>query len=91
MATFDLGYGRPEDALLPIVELATAALHRANLHDQACLQYGPEQGTIAFRTSLASFLTHHYGVPVLPDHLLITAGASHGLDLILGQFTTLRR
>ena len=88
MVTFDLGYGRPEDTLLPIEDLAAATMHRASLHDQACLQYGPEQGSLSFRTSLSAFLTRHYGVTVPPEHLLITAGASHGLDLILSQLTT---
>ena len=88
MPTFDLGFGRPEDALLPIAELAKAAQHPASLDDRACLQYGPEQGSFTFRTSLAAFLTRHYGVTVSPEHLLSTAGMFHGLDLILAQFTS---
>src|SRR5437773_343752 len=87
MALLDLGFGRPEDALLPLAELTQALLHRSGLKDKACLQYGPEQGSESFRSQLAAFLTRHYTTAVSPDHLLITAGASHGLDLVLGQLT----
>jgi len=87
MDVINLGIGDPETALLPLDELREAALHRLSLGEKDFLQYlVPEQGSPAFRRTLAGFLTRHYRCPVDAQDLLVTAGASHGLDLILKHF-----
>jgi 2-aminoadipate transaminase len=68
---------------MPLAELCQAAAHRLPIADPSCYAYGPEQGGAEFRADLADFLTRHYGVPVQAGELLITAGASHALDLVL--------
>lgn len=46
-------------------------------------QYGPACGQQDFRDALAAFLSTNYQSPVSADNLILTAGASHGLHLIL--------
>ncbi len=87
METVNLGIGEPEPSILPLAELGKAAEHCCSLADKSCLQYGPEEGNPAFRRRLATFLSRHVGVDICPDNLLITGGASHGLDLILSRLT----
>ncbi|MDJ0703087.1 MAG: PLP-dependent aminotransferase family protein [Leptolyngbyaceae cyanobacterium MO_188.B28] len=81
----DLGIGRPDLALLPFKELREAAERYFSLGDVTCLQYAPLAGAPSLRESLADFLTRHYQSRVTPEHLFLTAGASHGLDLVSGQ------
>ena len=53
------------------------------------MQYGPVEGTGAFRRALAQFLSTQYaphGAGVSPDSLLQTSGATHGLALALQVF-----
>lgn len=87
MEIIDLGLGYPAETLLPLEELRQAALHRLALPDRSLLQYAPEAGNASFRQALANFLTRGYGVPVSMESLLVAAGASHGLDLILCQLS----
>lgn len=87
MEFIDLGLGYPAETLLPLEQLKQAALHRLSLPDAALLQYAPEEGNPSFRQALAAFLTRGYGVPVPMQNLLVAAGASHGLDLILCQLS----
>lgn len=87
MEIIDLGLGYPAETLLPVEQLKQAALHRLSQPDSSPLQYAPEAGNTSFRQALADFLTRGYGVPVAMEHLLIAAGASHGLDLILCQLS----
>jgi len=83
----DLGIGHLEDAQLPLADLKQAAMGRFSAMDKSCLQYGPEEGSESFRIQLGVFLSRHYGFEVRPENLLITAGASHGLDLILSKLS----
>ncbi|UCF92095.1 MAG: PLP-dependent aminotransferase family protein [Desulfobacterales bacterium] len=82
----DLGVGHPSPSLLPRAAMRTAAEHRLSQNDASLLAYGNEQGDGYFRAALAQFLGGHYGTPVGPDDLLITAGASQGLDLVCTLF-----
>jgi DNA-binding transcriptional MocR family regulator len=87
MDTINLGTGDPETELLPLDELREAAAHRLSLGEKGFLNYVvPEQGDPAFRKTLAGFLTRHYRCPVDPENLLVTAGASHALDLVLKHY-----
>lgn len=83
----DLGMGNPDLNLLP-VELLRRASERAFVKGmRASLQYGTEQGNTYFREALADFLSHSFGDEVLGTSLLISNGASSGLDLLTGLVT----
>ena len=83
----DLGRGDPDHALLPLEALQLSAESYFSTGDRRPLQYGIEQGDGYFRRDLAGFLTGVYGLPVDPDLLFITSGASSALDLICTLFT----
>ncbi|MFG1698436.1 PLP-dependent aminotransferase family protein [Nonomuraea sp. NPDC049309] len=83
----DLGIGEPQPRLLPLDSFRQAAAHRLALPGNDYLQYAPEQGWGSLRGEIARFLTGWTPHPVEPDELLITAGASHGLDLVLSRCT----
>jgi len=83
----DFGAGQPSPALLPMAPLKKAAENRLSRNDVSLLAYGAEQGGGYFRSTLAQFLGEHYQLQVDFDTLLITAGASQGLDLICTLFT----
>ncbi|MCP4352477.1 MAG: PLP-dependent aminotransferase family protein [Desulfobacterales bacterium] len=84
----DLGVGQPSLSLLPVDAMKQAAAHRLSKDDSSLLlQYGAVQGDGYFRIELAKFLSEKYDMPVEPDHLFITCGASQGLDLICNLFT----
>lgn len=46
-------------------------------------QYGITAGLWECREELAKFLTRRYGDPVKRENLILTCGASHGLQLLL--------
>lgn len=46
-------------------------------------QYGITPGLWECREELAEFLSRRYGDPVKREHLILTCGASHGLQLLL--------
>lgn len=46
-------------------------------------QYGPAQGIPDYRVNLAKFLSNGYGDSVSADDLVLTAGASNGIHLVL--------
>ena len=79
----DLATGEPDLAGMPRLEMREAAMHRLSLPDKSYFSYGPEQGSAVFREYLVDFLSHHYDATVRSGDLLITAGASHALDLVL--------
>ena len=81
----DLGIGHVDNSVLPIAELKDAALSFFKNLDQSSLQYGPEQGSRSLRHELARFLTEKLANEVGPETLLVSAGASHGLDLTINK------
>ncbi len=83
----DLGLGDPSFDLLPLDLLRQAAADCFARRDPAFLQYGLEQGNGHFRAALADFLSRAYDLPVDPDRLFVTGGASGGLDLLCSLFT----
>lgn len=46
-------------------------------------QYGPTAGLWEYRHELALFLTRRYCDPVKMENLILTCGATHGLQLLL--------
>jgi 2-aminoadipate transaminase len=83
----DLGRGDPDHALLPLEALQISAESYFAAGDRRTLQYGIEQGDGYFRRDLAAFLADAYDVPVDPDLLFVTSGASSALDLVCTLFT----
>lgn len=83
----DLGIGHPQDKILPLELLQRAAQERFTSGDPYFLQYGSRQGDGYLRLALAEFLSAHYPLPVNPDDLFITNGASMGLALACSLFT----
>lgn len=86
-SVIDLGVGQPQYSLLPLEQMRRAAEQCFAQNDPGFLQYGAEQGDGYLRISLAQFLTQEYEMPVSPDNLFITNGASQGLDLICTLYT----
>lgn len=84
--TINLGIGQPSADLLP-VSLFSAASERffagAEPHE---FNYGSKEGDPRFLSSLAAFLTQHYGSPVAADDLFLTGGNSQALDMISSIF-----
>jgi 2-aminoadipate transaminase len=83
----DLGIGQPSPWLLPTEAIAEAASHCSRHPARMLLSYGSEQGDVHFRTALSRFLERIYAMPVDPAHLLVTNGASQGIDLICTLFS----
>ena len=84
----DLGAGQPDPNLLPMAIMRQAIQHRLRRARKATLQYGAEQGNAYFRAVLARYLSDGYRSEVDPDHLMITAGATHGLDMACTYFAS---
>jgi len=82
----DFGVGQPSPALLPLAQLKKAAASRLDGNDPSFLAYGANQGDGYFRAVLADYLHEHYHIPVDADQLLVTSGASMGLDLLCTLF-----
>ena len=80
------GIGQPDFSLLPMDLVRRAAEHRLSQNNPYLLNYGAEAGDGYFRLALAEFLAAHYGRPVDAERLLVTGGASQGLDLICTLF-----
>ena len=87
LGLIDLGMGNPDTRLLPVESIRRSAEEYFAGGDPRPLQYGTEQGDGYFRAALADFLTTAYGVPVGPEQLFITAGASSALDLLCTHYT----
>ncbi|ORX53687.1 PLP-dependent transferase [Hesseltinella vesiculosa] len=81
--------GQPSQDLLPIdlFRKATALAIAEPDGPLLMLQYGHELGSQTFRANLASFLSYEYREPVQPAHLCATAGASLGVEHIVGMLT----
>jgi 2-aminoadipate transaminase len=80
--TIDLSIGQPAMKLLPHALIKKAAGHFLAQEDIILLQYGIMQGDPGFRAELAGFLSDEYALEVQADEILVTAGASQGLDLL---------
>ena len=79
----DLGWGHPSPRLHPLAAMQQAAAHVFAHTRVAALQYGAEQGFGPLLESLAAFLSQQdaYGMPVEPETLFLTCGASQALDM----------
>lgn len=83
----DLAPGHPSDDLLPLELVRSAARQLLAGEDASFLQYGAEPGDADFRRVLARSLEAETGAATDPGRLLVTAGASQGLDIICTLYT----
>lgn len=83
----DFGLGQPGASTLPREVIQQAAAHRFAQPDSLYVNYGPEQGDGYFLEQLAAFLSDGYGFAVAPLSLMVTAGASQAIDLIVSFFS----
>lgn len=83
----DLGWGHPDPAHLPVAAVRAAA-HALLDHDaEVALSYGDAQGPGALRDAIATRATDVWSERVGADDVLITAGASGALELVLSRFS----
>lgn len=79
--TVNFGLGQPSADLLPLDLVADAAAAFFRSGEPKELNYGVLAGDARFLDSLAGFLAAGYATDVLPEQLMVTPGASQGLDL----------
>jgi aspartate aminotransferase len=75
-----LNIGQPD---IPTPKIALDAVHNFN---ENVLAYGPSEGTIAYRTKMASYFAKH-NIDVVPSDILVTTGASEAIIMTLDCIT----
>ena len=83
----DLGWGHPDPDLLPVDELRRAAGEAARRWGPDLFAYGFAQGPAPLLTWLAGRLGEVDEKAPDPSAIVITAGASNALDLVITQST----
>lgn len=83
----ELGYGEPDPALLPADLVAEAAAGVIADFGPGAICYGPRSGPAPLRELIAARIREREGLAVDPDEVFVTAGNSHGLDLVLSVMT----
>ncbi|HEY75077.1 MAG TPA: PLP-dependent aminotransferase family protein [Thermoflexia bacterium] len=73
--------GLPAPELFPLREVEEACRYVIRTEGDRALQYGPTEGYLPLREWLATSM-HKYGVPAVPDNVLVTNGSQQALDLI---------
>ncbi len=86
-AAIDLGRGQPDPRLLPLRQMQRASASALSVASPSALQYGPSAGWPPLIEALREMIAPAYGQRFEAAQIMITAGASHGLDLALGRLT----
>ncbi len=73
--------GLPAPELFPLREVGEACRYVLREHGAQALQYGTTEGYLPLREWLATSM-HKYGVPAVPNNVLLTNGSQQALDLI---------
>lgn len=73
--------GLPAPEFFPLREIEEACRHIIRTEGARALQYGTTEGHRPLREYLATTM-HKYGVPAVPDNVLLTNGSQQALDLI---------
>jgi 2-aminoadipate transaminase len=79
-------YGHVDPALFPAEQLREAASLALSRHHQAALNYGASLGCTPLRAFLRAKLEREEGLRLGDDELMLTAGASAGLDTAVRVF-----
>ena len=79
--TINLAIGQPSADTLPMNIVQESSKIFFESAQALELNYGVTPGDERFLTSLAGFLTKHYGMPTAPEELFTTAGNSQALDM----------
>lgn len=80
----DLIPGNPDLTAFPRAAWLKATRHALATAPADALGYGDPRGRPELRAALADHLTQARSVYVSPDHILICAGVSHGLQILSG-------
>jgi len=73
--------GMPAPELFPLREIEEACRHIIRTQGAQAMQYGPTEGYRPLKEYLATTM-HKYGVPAVPNNILLTNGSQQALDLI---------
>ena len=73
--------GNPSPEAFPADELAELSHQILKEHPVAALQYGPSEGYTPLREALISFQKDNYGISNEGNNLIITSGATQGIEL----------
>ena len=76
-------FGFPDPASLPADEVASTTAHVLRERGQAALQYGDNAGYSGLIDALIAKLARDQGIDAQRDNILITAGGSQAIDLLL--------
>lgn len=87
----DLGWGHPDPAVLPVAALQRATAAVLARYGADALAYGAERGPGPLIAWICARLAHTDARTPEPTDVVITAGASHALDLLCTICTTPRR
>ena len=81
----NLRIGAPSQSLLKKCRniILQASQYRLASDNMDLFQYGPQSGHPEFRAELAKFLTKQYGNTVQAEDIVVNAGATQGLGLIV--------
>jgi 2-aminoadipate transaminase len=80
-------YGHVDPTLFPIEQMQAAAREALGQHGTMALNYGAEQGCGPLLSYLRTKLDRDEGLETRRDNLMLTVGASGGLDAICRLFT----
>ncbi len=83
----DLGWGHPDGALLPVEAMRRAAARALEHYGADTLAYGDAHGPGPLRAWLVARIAAREGRAPDPSELMITGGASQGLDLVCALLT----
>jgi len=73
--------GMPAPELFPLREIEEACRHICREHGARAMQYSATEGYGPLKEYLAISM-HKYGVPAVPDNVLLTHGSQQALDLV---------
>lgn len=79
-------FGFPDPASLPAADVAAATVRAMERNGQWALQYGDNAGYRGLVSALLAKLERDQGIVAGPENVLITAGASQAIDLVLDAF-----
>jgi 2-aminoadipate transaminase len=86
-AVADLGPGYPDPALLPTRLLARGLAEAVQHYGNRVFVYGANSGARAVRQAIAQYSNGDRCAALSSDSVLVTAGASHAIDLVCTRFS----